>query len=34
MESLVIQSLFRYLRNAWETILKMWKTHGKPVERM
>jgi len=34
MESLVIQSLFRYLRNVWKTILKMWKTHGKPVERM
>ena len=34
MESLVIQSLFRDLRNVWETILKMWKTHGKPVERM
>ena len=34
MESLVIQSLFRYLRNVWETILKMWKTYGKPVERM
>lgn len=34
MESLVIQSLFRYMRNVWEIILKMWKTNGKPVERM
>lgn len=34
MESLVIQSLFRYMRNVGEIILKMWKTHGKPVERM
>ena len=34
MESLVIQSLFRYMLNVWEIILKMWKTHGKPVERM
>lgn len=34
MESLVIQSLFRYMCNVWEMILKMWKTHGKPVERM